>query len=69
MSRLRAALERLRKCILTGDASDVPFVIGNAVKAINYYRKMVDDGAGSRAIADAGHRDDYLPELTRLFRN
>lgn len=75
-----AALDRLRKCILTGDASDVPFAIGNAVKDIDYYREMVGDGAGSRAIADgvltaiatvadAGHGDDYLPELTRLFRS
>lgn len=74
-----AALERLRKCILTGDASDVPFVIGNAVKDINYYRDMVGDGPGSRTIADgvstaigaqadAGHGDDYLPALAQLFR-
>ena len=74
-----AALERLRRCILTGDASDVPFAIGNAVKDIDYYREMAGETAGSRAIADAvsaaigiapeaGHVDDYLPELTRLFR-
>lgn len=73
------ALERLRKCILTGDASDVPFAIGNAIKDIDYYREMVGDGQGSRAIADgvssaigtaakAGHGDAYVPELTRLFR-
>ncbi|MCP5081842.1 MAG: NAD(P)-dependent oxidoreductase [Alphaproteobacteria bacterium] len=75
-----AALERLRKCILTGDASDVPFAIGNAIKDIDYYREMVGEEAGSRAIADgvsaaigaaakAGHGDDYVPELTRLFRS
>lgn len=75
-----AALERLRKCILTGDASDVPFAIGNAIKDIDYYREMVGDGAGSRAIADgvsaaigaqteAGHGEAYLPELMRLFRS
>ncbi len=75
-----AALERLGKCILTGDASDVPFTIGNAIKDIDYYRQMVGDEAGSRAIADgvsaaigtaaeAGHADAYLPELTRLFRS
>lgn len=73
-----AALERLRKSILTGDASDVPFAIGNAIKDIDYYRDMA--GPGSRAIADgvsaaigaaaqAGHGDAYLPELTRLFRS
>lgn len=75
-----AALERLRTCILTGYANDVPFAIGNAIKDIDYYREMVGDGAGSRAIADgvstaigaaakAGHGDAYLPELTRLFRH
>ncbi len=73
-----AALERLRKCILTGDPSDVPFTIGNAIKDIGYYREMVGGEAGSRAIADgvsvaigaeAGHGDAYLPELTRLFRS
>ncbi|MDF1720792.1 MAG: NAD(P)-dependent oxidoreductase [Minwuia sp.] len=73
------ALERLRKCILTGDASDVPFTIGNATKDIDYYREMAGAGAGSRAIADgvsaamgaqasAGQGDAYVPELTRLFR-
>ena len=74
-----AALERLRKCILTGDASDVPFAIGNAIKDIDYYREMLGDSAGSRAIADgvssaigsaaeAGHGNAYVPELARLFR-
>lgn len=75
-----AALERLRKCILTGDGTDVPFAIGNAVKDINYYRDMVGEGSGSRAIADgvssaisavadAGHSDAYVPELSHLFRH
>jgi 3-hydroxyisobutyrate dehydrogenase len=74
-----AALERLRKCILTGDASDVPFSIGNAIKDIDYYREMVGDGAGSRTIADGVsvaigsaaklHGDTFIPELTRLFRS
>lgn len=73
-----AALERLRKCILTGDPGDVPFAIGNAIKDINYYREMVGDDAGSRDIADgvsvaiAGqaeqHADDYVPALAQLFR-
>ena len=74
-----AALERLRNCILNDDASDVPFAIGNAIKDIDYYREMVAKAGGSRAIADgvstaigavaeAGHRDAYLPDLTRLFR-
>lgn len=73
------ALERLRKCILTGDASDVPFTIGNAIKDIDYYREMAGDGGGSRSVADgvsaamgaktaAGHGDAYVPELARLFR-
>jgi len=71
-----AALERLRKCILTGDASDVPFSISNAIKDIDYYREMIGGTAGSRAIADgvsaairaAADVDAYVPELTRLFR-
>jgi len=74
-----AALERLRKCILTGDGSDVPFAIGNAIKDIDYYRDMVGSGSGSRAIADgvsaaigavatAGHGDAYIPELSKLFQ-
>ena len=75
-----AALERLRKCILTGEASDVPFTISNAIKDIDYYRDMVGNGAGSRTVADgvsaaieatvkAGHGDAYISELTRLFRS
>ena len=73
-----AALDRLRKSILTGDASDVPFAISNAMKDINYYREMIGDGGGSHAIADgvsaaisavvdAGHGDDYVPALTSLL--
>ncbi len=74
-----AALERLRNCILTGDSSDVPFAIGNAIKDIDYYREMVGTTTGSRAVADgvsaaigtataAGHGDAYVPELMHLFR-
>lgn len=74
-----AALQRLQNCILTGDANDVPFSIGNAIKDINYYREMVGDESGSRAIADgvsqaigavadAGHSDEYVPDLAHLFR-
>ncbi len=74
-----AALQRLSKCILTGDSNDVPFSIGNAIKDIDYYREMVGEQSGSRTIADglsgaigsvieAGHDDKYVPELTRLFR-
>lgn len=73
------ALERLRQCILTGDAGDVPFSIGNAIKDIDYYREMVGESSGSRAIADgvssaigsaagAGHSEAFVPELTHLFR-
>lgn len=74
-----AALERLRTFVLTGDGSDVPFSIGNAVKDIDYYREMVGDAAGSRAIADGvstalrrvtgtGNVEAWVPELARLFR-
>ena len=74
-----AALERLRRCILVGDASDMPFTIGNAIKDIDYYRNMVGDGTGCRTLADgvsaaigaveeAGYGESYLPELAQLFR-
>ncbi len=73
-----AALERLRKSILTGDAGAVPFAIGNAIKDINYYREMVGNDAGSRDIADGvsvavggqaeKHADEYVPALAQLFR-
>ena len=73
-----AALERLRKCILTGNAEDVPFSIGNAIKDIDYYREMIGEDAGSRDIANgvsvaiAGqaeqHPEEYVPALSRLFR-
>jgi 3-hydroxyisobutyrate dehydrogenase len=75
-----AALARLRNCILTGVADDVPFAIGNALKDIDYYREMVGGNSGSRSIADgvsaavdsvssAGHGDAYVPQLTTLFRD
>jgi 3-hydroxyisobutyrate dehydrogenase len=73
------ALERLKKCILTGDTSDVPFAIGNAVKDINYYREMVGDSTASRFVADgvsqaisAAVQENsaaYIPELTKLFQS
>ena len=74
-----AALERFRKCILTGDPGDVPFTVANAAKDMGYYRAMAAEHGGSRAIADgvsnalgakveAGHGDDYLPDLIDLFQ-
>lgn len=74
-----AALERLRSSIVAGDPSDVPFALGNAQKDIDYYRMMVQETGGSRAIADGvssaldavvddASRTSYVPELVRLFR-
>ncbi len=74
-----AALARLQTCILTGDSSEVPFAIGNAIKDIDYYREMIGGSHSSHVIADgvssaiasvanAGHEADHVPELTRLFR-
>ena len=73
-----AALDRLKDCILTGETSDVPFAIGNAVKDIDYYREMVGDTSASRFVADGvssaisavaqENSAAYVPELTKLFR-
>ena len=74
-----AALARLKNSILTGDTSDVPFTIGNAVKDIDYYREMVGDSSASRFVADgvsqaisAAAQENsaaYIPELTKLFQS
>jgi 3-hydroxyisobutyrate dehydrogenase len=74
-----AALARLKNSILTGDTSDVPFTIGNAVKDIDYYRAMVGDSSASRFVADgvsqaisAAAQENsaaYIPELTKLFQS
>jgi 3-hydroxyisobutyrate dehydrogenase-like beta-hydroxyacid dehydrogenase len=73
------ALERLSPHILTGDGSNVPFVIANAIKDIDYYRAMVKTSVASTVIADGvsaaistviedGHDQAYISELSRLFR-
>ena len=74
-----AALARLKNSILTGDTSDVPFTIGNAVKDIDYYREMVGDSSASRFVADgvsqaisAAAQENsaaYIPELTKFFQS
>ena len=73
------ALARLKNSILTGDTSDVPFTIGNAVKDIDYYREMVGDSSASRFVADgvsqaisAAAQENsaaYIPELTKFFQS
>lgn len=74
-----AALERLSPQILTGDGSNVPFAIANAIKDIDYYRAMVKTSGASKVIADGvsaaisaviedGHDQAFVPELSRLFR-
>ena len=74
-----AALARLKNSILTGDTSDVPFTIGNAVKDIDYYREMIGDSSASRFVSDgvslaisAAAQENsaaYIPELTKLFQS
>ncbi|WP_416899075.1 MAG: NAD(P)-dependent oxidoreductase [Minwuia sp.] len=71
------ALDRLTPFITTGDASNVPFSIGNAGKDIGYYIEMADAAGAScnvaqgvaAAIAEGGegHTGGYVPELARLL--
>jgi 3-hydroxyisobutyrate dehydrogenase-like beta-hydroxyacid dehydrogenase len=68
------ALERLRPYLLASDASSLQFFIANALKDINYYRKMAQETRSAREIADAvaatlagvidgGAGQKMLPEL------
>jgi 3-hydroxyisobutyrate dehydrogenase-like beta-hydroxyacid dehydrogenase len=72
------ALDRLRPFITDGDASGLPFAVGNGLKDIGYYREMtqaagaqqtVVDGvfAALQHVVDAGHDEKHLPELVALF--
>jgi 3-hydroxyisobutyrate dehydrogenase len=72
------ALERLAPFITDGDASGLPFAIGNALKDIGYYRQMttaagaqetVVEGisAALQSTVDAGHGETHLPKLVALF--
>ena len=74
-----SALERLKSSILTGDSSSIPFTINNAIKDIDYYREMIQNGTASKTIADgisvaiksvvkSGDKELYLSELTKMFR-
>lgn len=74
-----AALERLSPYIVDGNRNCLPFAISNGLKDIEYYQTMakaekaqqtVVDGVcqAIRGAVDAGHGQDYLPELARIFR-
>lgn len=74
------ALDRLSPYIVDGDREGLPFYVSNAQKDIDYYRSMSEASGAQTTVADgvfkaiakmteAGHGQDYLPELVKLFRN
>ncbi|WP_050525760.1 NAD(P)-dependent oxidoreductase [Pseudorhodobacter aquimaris] len=74
-----AALDRLAPYITKGDREGLPFFISNAQKDIDYYRAMATDAGAQKPVADsvsaaissaveAGHGQDYVPELVSIFR-
>ncbi len=65
--------------MISGDSSNVPFFIDNALKDIEYYRAMATASGVSKAIADGvaaailpaikgGHGRAYVPELARFLQ-
>ncbi len=73
------ALERLRPYLLHGDASGLPFSLGNAVKDVGYYARMARDAGAAHAVADGvaatleaglarGGGGTMLPELVSLLK-
>lgn len=74
-----AAMQRMAPFIMTGDPSNVPFFVSNALKDLDYYVTMADNAKASKTIADSiretlagivaqGHGQAYIPELTRFLR-
>jgi 3-hydroxyisobutyrate dehydrogenase-like beta-hydroxyacid dehydrogenase len=74
-----AALERMRPMMISGNSSNVPFSIDNALKDIEYYRAMASGSGASKAVADSvaaailaatkeGHGRAYIPELIRFLQ-
>jgi 3-hydroxyisobutyrate dehydrogenase len=74
-----AALDRLAPYIVDADRAGLPFAIGNARKDIDYYRSMARTAGAQQTVADgisaalagaveAGHGQDHVPELVRVFR-
>jgi 3-hydroxyisobutyrate dehydrogenase-like beta-hydroxyacid dehydrogenase len=75
-----AALQRISPFLLNGDASNMPFFIGNAAKDLGYYRQMAAAAGVYHVIADAvgdtlktavedGHGQDFVPQLADLLRS
>jgi len=73
------ALERMRPMIVSGDSSNVPFTVDNALKDIEYYRAMASGSDTQKGIAGGvaaailsaskeGHGQAYIPELVRFLR-
>lgn len=74
------ALDRLAPFITDQDPSALPFVVGNAVKDIDYYRQMSLAAGAQHTImtgvlealngaVEQGQGEAYLPELVRIFRS
>ncbi len=73
-----AALQRIAPFLLAGDASAMPFSLGNAAKDLGYYRRAAAAAGARRAVADAvgdtleglvagGHGRDLMPLLAELL--
>lgn len=74
-----AALQRMTPFMIQGDASNVPFFLGNAAKDLGYYCEMAAHSGVHRDIAEAvrhtlrqavesGHGGDFIPQLAALLR-
>jgi len=74
-----AALQRMTPFMVHGDASNVPFFLGNAAKDLGYYCEMAAHSGVYLEIAqavrhtlqqtvDAGHGGDFIPQLAALLR-
>lgn len=73
------ALDRMAPFITSGNRDALPFFVSNGLKDIDYYCTMSEQAGAQKFIADgirtaiagavdAGHGQDYLPELSRIFR-
>ena len=73
------ALDRMAPFITEGNREMLPFFVSNALKDIDYYCTMSEQAGAQKTIADgirtaisgavdAGHGQDFLPELARIFR-
>ncbi|MEZ5727467.1 MAG: NAD(P)-dependent oxidoreductase [Burkholderiaceae bacterium] len=73
------ALDRLTPSMLEGDPSRVAFTLVNGLKDLSYYVEMAKASGARAEVAsaitatlkgqvDAGHAEDYVPELVRLLQ-